>query len=97
MALNGFAPSTYGSFTAPTQGSHEEQINGSGTNLVVTNNGPSAVIILLGTSAAISASQGNGVMIPPGQLFTFTLGSNTYISAAAIGYGGAQISYAVGS
>lgn len=98
MALNGFAPSAYASFTALDSASGQIALPGAGTNTVVVNLGPSPAAVKLGTSSAVSvAGSGDGTVVMPGQSMVFTTGSNTNIAARSLGFGGAQLNVSVGS
>jgi hypothetical protein len=55
------------------------------TVLRVANLGPNHISVKLGTSAAVTVSQSNGLVIMAGQVEYLTLGANTYIAGVAAG------------
>lgn len=100
MALSGFAPSAYSSFAATSAGSTQAIPGGGGATLLVTNMGPSAASVKLGTSASPTqpdATQNSGVVVNAGQSIALTVGSNTQISATALGFGAAVLNLAQGT
>lgn len=98
MALsNTFTPTNYGQMTVTSTSSNQALPAGTG-NVLVTNLGPSPVVVLLGTSNAVSVTASTGVAIPSGGQLALVIGSNTYIAAIAVGGGNlAVLNLAVGS
>ena len=97
MALNGFAPTNYNSFTATSGSSSVAVPGGGGATLLVTNMGPSPAAFSLSVGAGSCAGSQAGVVINAGQSLALTLGSNDHINAISLGSGNSQINMAQGT
>lgn len=96
MAIQGFAPTSFSSISA-MQGSSSHALPGAGTTALIVNMGPAPAAVLLSDSADTPVDGGSGTVVMPGRSLALTIGSNTYISVVALGYGSAWLNVSVGS
>ena len=86
MALNNFAPTACGMMGAAPGSSQRAAVpGGGGATLLVTNLGPSAVYVVLGSNTVV-ATPATGIAVLANASIALAVGTNTYI--AAIGHGG---------
>ena len=89
MPLNNtFTPAAYANM--PVGPVSSNVVLPSGTDLVITNLGPSAVVVLLTTSSSATVTPSTGMAIPAGaQSLPLVITPNTHIAAMTVGDGGA--------
>ena len=85
MASNNFSPTGYGEMiVAPYISSAQAVPGGGGPTLQVTNLGPNAAVVILGSNTVV-VTQATGVLIPVNQSRDLAVGSATYIAGMALG------------
>lgn len=97
MALNAFAPTNYSSVTATATAGRVALPGGGGATLLVTNMGPSHVVVKLGDNTVTVSSSNDGIVINAGQSLALTVGSATNIAVLDVGFGAAQVNLAQGT
>jgi hypothetical protein len=87
MAIEYFTPAAYGQMAVSSISSNVVIPGTSNPALYLNNGGPYAVAVLLSTSSSQVVTPSTGIVIPAGASLFLGVGSNTRISAIALGGG----------